>query len=168
MLTTLRYLQLLTLTIWVGGLTFFAFILAPTAFAVLPTIHLAGSVVGECLKRFDLVALVSGAIFLAVTAELYRRATNRIRGRYEAEFLLAGAMLLATAYLHWNIIPAMDADQLTANGDINSLPATNPAHLHFDKLHKRSENIAGGVLLVGLVVLLFVSREHARPNPPSA
>jgi uncharacterized membrane protein len=168
MTSTLRYLQLLAITVWVGGLVFFAFILAPTAFGVLPTIHLAGSIVGECLKHFDLLALVCGAIFLAVTAELYRRAPNRIRGRYEAEFLLAGAMLLATAYLHWNIIPAMDADQLTANGDINSLPATNPAHTHFDKLHKRSERVAGGVLFVGLAVLFFVSREHSLVTEPSA
>ena len=30
-----RYLMLLSLVIWIGGLIFFAFVLAPTVFAVL-------------------------------------------------------------------------------------------------------------------------------------
>ena len=38
----MRFLQLLTMCCWVGGLVFFAFVLAPTAFHTLPTTHLAG------------------------------------------------------------------------------------------------------------------------------
>ncbi len=168
MLGVLRFLQLLSMTLWVGGLTFFAFVLAPTAFAVLPSIHLAGSVVGECLKIFDKVALVCGAVFLAATALLFRQAAHRIRGRYEMEFLLAGVMLLATAYLQWNIIPAMDRDQSLAGGDINAASPSNPARIHFNQLHIRSERDAGLTLLLGLGVLFLMSREHLRLDPPTA
>ncbi len=160
----LRYLQLMSMVIWLGGLVFFAFVLAPTAFGVLPGIHEAGLVVGASLKLFDKIALVCGALFLAVTAGLFRKAPMRIRGRYEIEFLLAGVMLLATAYLQFNIIPAMDADQLQANGDVNKLARTDPVWQHFDKLHHRSEDVAGAVLLVGLGVLFFLSREPLRPE----
>jgi len=169
MLATLRFLQLLAMAVWVGGLAFFAFVLAPTAFGVLPTVHLAGSIVGACLKVFDVVELGCGAVFLVATAELFRRAANRIRGRYEMEFVLAGVMVLATAYLQYNIIPAMDRDQLQAGGDVNSVATANPARVDFDKLHVRSERVAGTVLFLGLGVLFLMSREHARPtNPPSA
>src|SRR5450756_1690119 len=106
----LRLMQLLSMVVWAGGLIFFAFVLAPTAFHTLPTIHLAGAVVGASLKVFDVVALVCGAIFLIVTGLMFRKAPMRTRGRYEMEFLLAGVMVLATAYIHWNIIPNMDAD----------------------------------------------------------
>jgi len=41
----LRYLMLLSLIVWIGGLIFFAFVLAPTAFHVLPSTQLAGNVV---------------------------------------------------------------------------------------------------------------------------
>ena len=47
----LRYLMLLSLVAWIGGLIFFAFVLAPTAFQVLPTTHLAGNVVGRVHRQ---------------------------------------------------------------------------------------------------------------------
>ena len=156
-----RLLQLLTLTIWVGGLIFFAFILAPTAFHTLPSIREAGLVVGAALRVFDLVAVGCGAVFLVATAVLFGRAPMRIRGRYEMEFLLAAVMLLATAYIQWNILPAMESDRRLAGGDITFVDASNPAHVHFDTLHARSERIEGGVLLLGLAVVFLVSREQA-------
>ena len=160
MASAARLLQLLTLIIWVGGLIFFAFILAPTAFHTLPSIREAGLVVGAALRVFDLVAVACGIVFLAATAMLFRRAPLRIRGRYEMEFLLAALMLLATAYIHWNILPAMESDRRLAGGDITLVDALHPAHIHFDKLHARSERIEGGVLLVGLAVVFLVSREQ--------
>ena len=161
MASVLRFLQLLTLIIWVGGLIFFAFILAPTAFHTLPSIREAGLVVGAALRVFDLVAVVCGAVFLLATAILFRRVPMRIRGRYEMEFLLAAVMLLATAYIHWNILPAMEVDRRLAGGDITFVDASHPARIHFDKLHARSERVEGGVLLLGLAVVFLVSREPA-------
>ena len=155
-----RLLQLLSMVVWAGGLIFFAFVLAPTAFHTLPTIHLAGEVVGASLKLFNVVALVCGAVFLVVTGLMFRKAPMRTRGRYEMEFLLAGVMLLATAYLHWNVIPRMDSDMAQAGGDTSKVEATNPAKIHFDKLHVVSERVEGGVLLLSLVVLFLMSREQ--------
>jgi uncharacterized membrane protein len=156
----LRLLQLLSMVVWAGGLIFFAFVLAPTAFHTLPTVHLAGAMVGASLKVFDVVALVCGGVFLAVTALMFRSAAMRIRGRYEMEFLLAGVMLLATAYIHWNVIPSMDADMAQAGGDIDKVETTNPARVHFDKLHVRSERVEGVVLFLSLGVLFLMSREQ--------
>lgn len=158
----LRLLQLLTMTVWVGGLIFFAFVLAPTAFHVLPSVREAGLIVGACLKLFDWIAVICGAMFLAVTALIYRGAPMRIRGRYELQFLLALVMTLGTGYLATGIIPAMDKDQQLAGGDINSVEPTNPARIHFQTLHVRSERTAGAVLLVGLGVLFLMSRETSR------
>ncbi len=156
-----RFLQLLALTIWVGGLIFFAFILAPVAFHTLPSIREAGLVVGAALRVFDLVAVACGIVFLLGTAALFRGAPMRLRGRYEMEFLLAGVMLLATAYLHWNILPAMESDRRLAGGDMTLVDVSHPARVHFDKLHARSERLEGGVLLLGLAVVFLVSREQA-------
>ena len=150
------------MTIWVGGLSFFAFILAPTAFRVLPSQHEAGLVVGGALHTFDYVAMGAGTIFLIATGLLYRYAAKRIQGRYEIEFLLALVMVLATGYIHYNILPAMEADRARVNGDINSVPETHPARAHFDKLHARSERVESGVLLLGLGVLFLISREQMR------
>jgi divalent metal cation (Fe/Co/Zn/Cd) transporter len=156
----LRLTQLLAMVVWAGGLIFFAFVLAPTAFHTLPTAHLAGGIVGACLRVFDLVALFCGGLFLAVTALMFRAAPMRIRGRYEMEFLLAGVMVLGTAYIHYNILPSMDRDQAQAGGDVALVASDNPAKLHFDKLHARSERVDGGILIVSLFVLFLMSREQ--------
>ena len=156
----LRLTQLLSMVVWAGGLIFFAFVLAPTAFHTLPSVHLAGAVVGASLKVFDVIAIVCGFLFLAVTGVMFRGAPMRIRGRYEMEFLLAGVMLLSTAYIHWNVIPSMDADQARVGGDMATAEASNPAKIHFDKLHIRSERVEGLVLILGLGVLFLMSREQ--------
>lgn len=158
----LRFMQLLTMVTWAGGLIFFAFVLAPTAFHTLPTVHLAGSVVGASLKEFNVIALVCGGVFLVVTGLMFRQAPMRTRGRYEMEFLLTGVMVLATAYLHWNVIPNMDADMAQAGGDTSKVEPTNPAKLHFDKLHIRSERVEGIVLLISIGVLFLMSREQLK------
>ncbi len=158
---TLRLLQLLAIVVWVGGLCFFAFVLAPAAFSTLPSVHEAGLIVGATLNIFDLVGLGCGALFLAATALLFRIAPFRIRGRYEMELILAAVMVLATAYIHFSILPAMDADRDHAGGDIAAVDPANASRVHFDKLHARSERVEGMVLLIGLGVVFLLSREHA-------
>ncbi len=158
----LRLVQLLSIVVWVGGLCFFAFVLAPTAFRTLPNVHEAGLIVGATLRVFDDVALGCGALLLAATGLLFRGAAMRVRGRYEMEFLLGAVMCAATAYIHWNILPAMDADRVLAGGDVSAAEATNPARIHFDKLHVRSERAEGAVLLIGLGVIFLISREQIR------
>jgi hypothetical protein len=56
----------------------------------------------------------------------------------------------------------MDQDQVLAGGDVNAVEKTNPARVHFDELHVRSERVAGTVLFLGLGVLFLMSREHVR------
>ena len=156
----LRLLQLLAMVVWAGGLIFFAFVLAPAAFHTLPSVHLAGAIVGASLKVFDVLAMVCGAVFLGVTALMFRRAPMRTRGRYEMEFLLTGVMLVFTAYIHWNILPTMDAEMAKVGGDMSTAAASDPAKIHFDKLHVRSERVEGAVLFISLGVLFLMSREQ--------
>src|SRR5260370_12983819 len=70
----LRFLMLLSLVVWLGGLIFFAFVLAPTAFSpgLLPTRHLAGSIVGRSLDGLHYMAIVSGMVFV-IASILYSR-----------------------------------------------------------------------------------------------
>lgn len=156
----LRFGQLLTMALWVGGLAFFAFVLAPVAFHVLPNTHDAGLVVGGALRVFDWVSVACGGVFLLCTASLFVRAPFRIRGRYEIEFLLAAVMVLGTAYVQWNILPRMESDRRLAGGDITLAAKEVPARIDFERLHKFSEQVEGAVLMLGLLVLVLMSREH--------
>ena len=97
---------------------------------------------------------------MAATAVQFVRAPMRIRGRYEMEFILAAIMVLSTAYLNLDVLPAMDRDRDRAGGDITSVAEQHPARVHFDKLHRRSEKVEGSVLLLGLAVIVLMSREQ--------
>jgi hypothetical protein len=71
-------------------------------------------------------------------------------------------MLLATAYLHEGILPAMEQDRTQSGGDIEAAPKNNPAKIHFELLHKRSESVEGAILFLGLGLVLLIARE----SPP--
>src|SRR5947209_13119510 len=66
----LKFLMLLALIVWIGGIIFFAFVLAPTVFGVLPTTKLAGDVVSATLTKLHWMGIVSGIIFL-ISSFLY-------------------------------------------------------------------------------------------------
>ena len=157
--TLIRILRLLAIVVWVGGIVFFAFVLAPVAFHLLPSQHLAGIVVGGTLRVLDIIGLVCGFVFWAATAFLFRQSSAAHKGRYEAQILLATVMLAATAYIHANILPAMEQDRTSVGGNIEAAPGISPAKLHFEKLHKRSENVEGAVLFCGVAIVFLMARE---------
>lgn len=161
MLRLLRTLRLLSIVVWVGGIIFFAFVLAPVAFSLLPSQHLAGTVVGGTLRVLDIMGLASGAIFWIATGALWRNSFPAFKRNYEFQLLLVSTMLLATAYLHAGILPAMEQDRVAAGGDVEAAPLTNPAKLHFERLHKRSERVEGAVLFLGLGIVLLMGRESS-------
>ena len=68
-MSLIRFLMLLSLVIWIGGLIFFAFVLAPTVFnpEILPTRQLAGNVVNRSLSILHWMAICCGLVF-AITS----------------------------------------------------------------------------------------------------
>src|SRR5258707_12980046 len=63
-MTFLRFLMFLSLTVWIGGIIFLSFVEAPTAFHVLPSRHMAGTVVGHSLGILHWIGLFSRILFL--------------------------------------------------------------------------------------------------------
>lgn len=158
---SIQFLRLLSVVVWVGGIIFFAFVLAPVAFSLLPSQHLAGTVVGGSLRVLDILGLACGAIFWLVTVVLFQRSDPAHKRGYEAQLLLSAVMLLATAYLHAGILPSMERDRLQSGGNIEAAPKDNPAKMHFERLHKRSERLEGAVLFLGLGLVLLIARQSA-------
>src|ERR1039458_4157859 len=95
LMSFLRYLMLLSLVIWIGGLIFFAFVLAPTVFAVLPTRQLAGNVVSRSLGIMHWMAIACGVIF-AVTSMIDSRIVNGVADPFAGRNLLIYAMIILT------------------------------------------------------------------------
>jgi uncharacterized membrane protein len=155
----LRAVRLLTMVVWVGGLIFFAFVLAPVAFSVLPSTHAAGLVVRGTLGILHPMGKACGGLFLLATAVLWSRAGTRGRGLLVTQMLLVTVMLAATLYVQRRIIPAMERDRFAAGGEIDAAPPDNPARVDFERLHPLSEKVEGAVLLMGVGVVAMMAAE---------
>jgi uncharacterized membrane protein len=93
----LRFIMVLSLVVWIGGLIFFAFVLAPTAFTVLPDTHLAGNVVGRALGKLHWIAIVSAVVFL-ISSLLYSRFTIGTAHVFAIRNVLIVVMLALTLF----------------------------------------------------------------------
>ena len=52
-----RFLLILSLVVWLGGITFFSFVVAPALFAMLPNPQVAGAVVRVTLVRLHVIGI---------------------------------------------------------------------------------------------------------------
>jgi uncharacterized membrane protein len=154
-MSILRFLMLLSLVVWIGGLIFFAFVLAPTAFQVLPNTHLAGNVVGRSLGKLHGLAIISGIVFL-ITSLLYSRFTEGTAHVFAFRHLLIMVMLTLTLLSQFWIIPRMDSLRASV-GDFAAVPLDNPARVQFDALHVWSTRVEGAVLVLGLVAVYLTA-----------
>ena len=154
-MSLLRFIMVLSLVVWIGGLIFFAFVLAPTAFQVLPDTHLAGNVVGRALGKLHWMAIFSGVVFL-ITSLLYSSLTQGTAHLFAMRHVLIVLMLALTLFSQFWIIPRMDTLRASV-GDFASVPLNNPARVQFDALHVWSTRVEGAVLLLGLVVAYLTS-----------
>ena len=149
-MTLLRLLMMLSLGIWLGGIVLFA-VLAPTAFSVLPTRHLAGSIVGPMLSKLHWIGLISGIIFLISSLSYSRIATGDVHA-LSARNLLVCIMLVLTLISQFGITSRMAALRSLIR-EIDNVPQSDPARLEFNALHAWSTRLEVGVLILGLVAL---------------
>src|SRR5579864_3909061 len=141
----LRYLMLLSLAFWLGGLIFFAFVVAPAAFSVLPTRHLAGNVVTRSITGLHWIGIVAAMVYLS-SSVLYTRMMSGRLGVLAARNVIIVLMLALTLISQFGIIPRMDRLRDSIS-EIDSVPPDNPARVQFDALHGWSTRVEGGVLL---------------------
>jgi uncharacterized membrane protein len=147
----------LSLVCWIGGMIFFAFVLAPTAFSVLPTTHLAGNVVGRALGKLHWIGLISGIVYL-VSSLLYSYIIDGTAHVFAARHVLLCLMLALTLISQFGIIPRMDVLRASL-GEVNAVPIDNPERVQFDALHVWSTRVEGAVLLLGLVVVYLTAQQ---------
>ncbi len=154
----LRFLLLLCLIVWLGGIVFFGAVLAPTLFTVLPSRNLAGSVVNPTLNSLHWIGLFCGLIFLACSVlhdYLAKGDFRLVSGRH----LLVILMLALTAISLFAVTPKMAALRAQI-GVIDNVPASDPSRVQFNALHVWSTRLEAAVLLLGLGVTYLTARRQ--------
>ena len=142
------------MVVWVGGLIFFAFVVAPVAFGRLGSPHEAGLMVGASLRVLHWMGLGSGVLFLLATA----LGARGIFGARTASLLVL-AMLGLTAWSQFAVLPRMERDRVAAGGIIAAAERGSGPAAEFDRLHHLSERMEGAVLLGGLAVVVLLGME---------
>ena len=158
-----RYLYVLALALWLGGMALAGFIVAPTIFSVLGNADaangrvLAGNVFGEILRRLYLGGAVAGALmFIALTLQ---RIVGPRPKAYGVRAVVVAAMIGLTAYAAARIQPRIETLQAQAAGPMIQLPADDPRRAEFDRLHSLSTTLMSLTMLGGLALLMWETRE---------
>lgn len=153
-----RFLMLLSLVVWIGGIIFFAFVVAPTVFkpSILPTHQLAGNVVSRSLALLHGIAIACGVVFIA-TSMINSAVVNGTPEPFAPRNLLVYLMLLLTLVSMFGVGARMEAlkkDMVM----IDQVRQDDARRVEFNRLHVWSTRLEGTVLLLGLAVIFLTAR----------
>lgn len=154
----LAFGEFLLLGVWLGAMMFFSFAVAPSAFAVLPSRHFAGLIVGSTLVKVEVIGLAIGSLLLLL--QVLKARTPAVIGKLNLLFL--AVMLATTAALYFWISPSMNSLRLAMGNEIDNVPVTDPLRMQFNDLHQYSVSLMGTAILAGLGLLFFTVRGWLR------
>lgn len=143
------------LSVWIGVAVFIAAVLAPAAFAVLPTRALAGAIVGEVLPVLFIGGIVVGGVVAAVWARRTRAAA------------IGGFLLLAGSARALTIEHRLHALLVSLGAPIDSIATSDPRRIAFGRMHGLSV-LFMGVGLVGACIAVVVLMRRVRADGGSS
>jgi Ca2+/Na+ antiporter len=159
----LRYLYVVALVLWVGGLVVAGALVAPSVFGVLQAWNqsqgrvLAGQVFGEVLLRLTWLSYLMGAVMF-ITLTLHRLLGAR-PVKYGIRVGIMALMLVMTMVTGFYLIPQVDAIQAEVSGPVAELPDTDPRRVRFNRLHGLSNILFSITALGGLALCWWEARE---------
>ena len=160
-MSVLRFFMLLSMVIWVGGIIFFAFVVAPALFSVLPTRHLSGLVVTRTLTVLHWTGVVCGAVFLILSAFDAYYTAGSVQAMAPRNLLVFG-MVVVTLFSQIGVSTKMAALRAEM-GEIDNVPVNDARRVAFNHLHQWSTGLEVVVLVLGLAALYFIARNWAIP-----
>jgi hypothetical protein len=159
----LRYLYVVALVLWVGGLVVAGALVAPSVFGVLQAWNesqgrmLAGRVFGEVLLRLTWLSYAMAAVMF-ITLTLHRLLGAR-PVKYGIRVGIMGLMLVMMLITGFVLIPRVDAIQAEVKGPIAELPDTDPRRAEFNRLHGLSNILFSITAIGGLALCWWEARE---------
>ena len=157
-MSLVRFFMLLSLVVWIGGIIFFAFVVAPTVFrpGILPSHQLAGNVVNRSLSLLHGMAIACGIVF-AVTSMVNSVAVNGSAEPFALRHLLVYLMIILTLISMFAVGAKMQVlrQQMVM---IDEVPQDDARRVEFNRLHVWSTRLEGTVLVLGLALLYLTAR----------
>lgn len=152
----LRFLMMLSLVVWLGGIVFFA-VMAPIVFHALPTRELAGTVVNRTLPVLHWMGVASGIVFLATSMSYVAMTTGSPQALAPQHILVL--VMLALTLISMFVVSSRMMALRTEMGPIDAVSKDDARRVEFNRLHQWSTKIEMSVLVMGLVVLYLTARQ---------
>jgi uncharacterized membrane protein len=162
-MVALRYVYVLALVVWLGGMLVLGALVAPTTFQILQAIEpttgreLAGEVFGGVIGRFHGVAYAAGGLMLATLTAM------AVLGPRPRAFAVRSGLLvlmLAIALYSGRVVTrGIDRIQEEVGGPIARLQPDDARRVQFEALHRLSERLMLVTALGALALLYWEARE---------
>jgi hypothetical protein len=152
----LEGVRLTLIALWLGGAVFFSFVVAPTAFAVLPTHELAGALVTRTIAVVNVGGFIVSLLLLATAFSGNRDKSRRAAHLVEVASLIVVAISCGVG--HWIVAARMVALRALMGRPIDAVAANDPLRAAFNSLHGYSVALMGAGILAGLIALLLIGR----------
>ncbi|MGD1212212.1 MAG: DUF4149 domain-containing protein [Candidatus Acidiferrales bacterium] len=150
----LRFVRVFALGTWVGAIIYFVAVVTQGAFAVLPNRDEAGLLVGFTLGGLHLMGLIAAVVFVVASVALVKS----LRAFIEPAVLCVILMAVLTIASQDYVMPRM-AMLRSQMGSVDATPSSDSRRAEFDRLHRVSVDLEGGVLVIGLVALFLTVGE---------
>jgi Domain of unknown function (DUF4149) len=151
----LRFLMLLSLVIWLGGIGFFSIVVAPTIFEVVRDRVLGGALIGACLTQLHYIGITCGLSFLIISLRMNYVEIGAAKFFQLSNMLMLG-MLALTLISQLVLLPEV--------ASLRSGPLTQETLTQFRRLHNLTVGLEAGTLLMGLAVLWQAGRRLRSVN----
>ena len=162
----LQRVRIALVGLWLGLMALFSFVVAPAAFATLPS-HLAAEVVSRVLSSVEIAGILIGVILLISLAS---EALKQRRAATLGEGILPALMTLSALVSRFVVSARLHAIRLAAGENIASLPSGDPMKSTFDTLHQASVGLMSFNLIAAiglLAILISQARRRGSAIPPS-
>lgn len=153
---TAQKIRLAILGFWLGAMALFSFVVAPSAFAVLPLPQLAGLLVSRVLGVTEIIGLTLGAVLIAILVFSRER-----RGRWFGFELIITALMTVSMFVSRLFVSSRLHEMRLKFGEISMLAAGDPNRAAFDRLHHYSVWLMGFNLIAALVLIVLLTRHNS-------
>ncbi len=154
----LSNVRLLLIALWLGAACFFIAV-AQSAFAVLPSREIAGSVVSRTLMILNLSGLVLGAILL-LTSFIKQADANRFR--IWAERFLLLILVAACAVGQFVIALWLSFIRAQIGRPIEEVASDDPLKIQFNTLHEYSVWVLMAGMIAALLAFFLIAQKSEK------
>ncbi|QUW00023.1 DUF4149 domain-containing protein [Chloracidobacterium sp. MS 40/45] len=158
--------QWLVLALWLGAMVFFSAAVAPSAFGVLPTRYLAGTLVNSVLGKLEWWGLVCGVLLTGIQAALVIRAGKLTTWAGRLAVGLPVLMTVVVAISKFVVSAKLAAIRGALGSELEKLPLDDPTRMTFAAWHQYSVWLMGFNILAA-VALIVVHHLWLAPTVPT-